>query len=344
MNLQEVLVKYINTPYILVAALVVILFVVYQYFKKNRFPAENIIQGTNLEREFGLSLIGLEDEVQLRSDEDDERSAFTPSVFSTDSSPAILVVEPNEDMRLFITNALRLNYRVIALSDGPKAFQKACEVVPDLVIINTYIGGMEGMTLCETLKSNQVTNHIPVIMLTAKGEVGQSSENIVSKCDSFLVKPFDARELLLSVRDLIDKRKRHHVAFRDQISAVPAFTDFAPADVEFLLKLFYTLETNYHNPAFGVEHLAKEFSFLKLQLFRKLKALANRTPGDFIRFYRIERAKLLLAKDIDSIGLIATKVGFTNLTTFNKVFRDYTGVSPAEFSAQTKASVDNLME
>jgi DNA-binding response OmpR family regulator len=344
MNLQEVLVKYINTPYILVAALVVILFVVYQYFRKNRFPSENIIQGNNLEREFGLSLIGLEDEVQLRGDEDDERSAFTPTVFSTDSSPAILVVEPNEEMRLFITNALRLNYRVIALSDGPKAFQKAFEMVPDLVIINTYIGGMEGMTLCETLKSNQVTNHIPVIMLKPKGEIGQSTDNPVSTCDSFLEKPFDARELLLSVRDLIDKRKRHYAAFRDQISLSPPLTDCAPADVEFLTRLYHTLETNYHNPGFGVEHLAKEFSFFKLQLFRKLKALANRSPGDFIRLYRIEKAKLLLASDNDSVGLIATKVGFTNLTTFNKVFKDYTGSSPTEFAAQTKVSVDNLIE
>lgn len=337
MNLQELLVKYINTPYLLVAASVVLLFVAYQYFKKNKLPVENLIQGNNIEREFGLSLIGLEDEVQLRRDEDDERSAFTPSVFSTDSSPAILVVEPNEDMRLFIANALRLNYRVIALSDGTKAFQKACEMVPDLIIINTYIGGMEGMTLCERLKSTDATNHIPVVMLTARGEKEQSSESIY---DSFLAKPFDARELLISVRDLIDQRKRHHNAFRDQISTDFAFSDFAPSGVNFLKRLFHTLQTNYHNPAFGVEHMAKEFSFSKIQLFRKLKALTNRTPGDILRFYRVEQAKQFLAKEGDAINTIAAKVGFSNLTTFNKVFKEYTGVSPAEFSVQARTTVN----
>jgi DNA-binding response OmpR family regulator len=316
------------------------LFIAYQYFKKNKFPTENLLQGTNIEREFGLSLIGLEDEVRLHSDEDDERSSFSPSVFSTDSSPAILVVEPNEDMRLFITNALRLNYRVIALSDGLKAFQKSCEMVPDLVIINTYIGGMEGMTLCQKLKSNEITNHIPVVMLTGKAEVEQSSQDL--KYDSFLVKPFDARELLLSVRDLIDQRKRHHIAFRDQINMDLAVADLTPASSIFLRKLFHLLETNYSNPAFGVEDLAKAFSFSKLQLFRKLKALTNRTAGDLLRFYRIEQAKYFLSKH-DSLSLIAAKFGFTNLTTFNKVFKEYTGVSPAEFSVQAKTTVDPII-
>jgi DNA-binding response OmpR family regulator len=345
MSFTELIVDYLNTPYLLIAGFVVMLVIAFQYFRKNRFPVNDMLQGNNLEREFGLSLVGLEDEVQMRNnDPDDERSAFAPSVFSSDSTPAILVVEPNADIRISITNALLLNYRVLALGDGSKAFQKACEMIPDLIIVNTYVGGMEGVTLCETLKSTEATNHIPVVMLTAKDEIPGNPGESHLKADAVLVKPFDARELLLCVRNLIDLRKRLQTAFRDQLSAGPHLMEYAPAEARFFDKLFKSLENNFHNPDFGPEALAREFSLTKMQLYRKLKALTNRSPGDMLRSYRIDQAKMLLMHSEGEVSLVARQCGFSNVATFTKVFKEYTGISPLEFSIQPKATVDPIVE
>lgn len=345
MSFTELIVDYLNTPYLLIAGFVVMLVFAFQYFRKNRFPVNDMVQGNNLEREFGLSLVGLEDEVQMRSDDNnDERSAFAPSVFSSDSTPAILVVEPNAEVRVSITNALLLNYRVLALGDGSKAYQKACEMIPDLIIINTYIGGMEGVTLCQNLKATEATNHIPIIMLTAKDEIPGNPGETHLKADAFLVKPFDARELLLCVRNLIDQRKRTQVSLRDQLGSGPGLSEYAPAEAMFFDKLFRALEKNFHNPDFGPEALAREFELTKMQLYRKLKALTNRTPGDVLRSYRIDQAKALLTHGEGEVSLVAMQCGFANVATFNKVFKEYTGISPLEFSIQPKATMDPIVE
>lgn len=344
MKMPELILEYVNTPYLLIAIFVVLLVVVFLYFRKNSVPANELLQSNNLEREFGLSLIGLEDDIQVRTEDDDEVRAFTPSVFASDATPAILVVEPNTEWRVSISNALRLNYRVIALSDGARSYQNAMEMVPDLIIINTYIGGMEGLTLCETLKSSEPTNHIPVVMLTVKDEIPANPGETHLKADAVLVKPFDARELLLCVRNLIDARKRLQKSFREQL-VLHTVSDQLPAPYSnFLNKLFSILRHNYHDASFGVEQLGGELSLSKIQLFRKVKALTNRTPGDILRLYRIEQAKLLLSKAEVAIDDLARLSGFASPAAFNKVFKEYTGISPMEYSARPKVTVDTVLD
>jgi CheY-like chemotaxis protein len=268
-------------------------------------------------------------------------STFTPTFFSSESSPAILVAEHNNDLRLFITNTLRLNYRVVSTSDGHEALEKATETVPDLIITNRYMPGLDGPLLCRKLKSAEPTSHIPVIILTSD-EADQSDEEWTHYADDHLVSIFDARELLMRVHNLIAQRKEMQEEYRKQIRNYPA--PLSLPEKFFLQKLLNVVEEHYRDPLFGVEQLTSRLNMSRLQLYRKLKALTTYAPGDFIRQYRLEHAKQLLLKEGSTVTDVAARTGFINLSTFTKSFKDYTGKSPVEYAEIRNTSDEYLVE
>ena len=267
-------------------------------------------------------------------------STFTPTFFSSESSLAILVAQPHNDLRLFITNTLRLNYRVITATDGLETFAKAIEVVPDLIITDRMMPGMDGSVLCRKLKTTEVTSHIPVIILTSR-EKDLMTSDWHQFADDLMFSTFDARELLMRVHDLIATRREKQDIYRSHLrNAIPSDL---PESL-FLLKAVNVLESEYGNPAFGVEQLTEKLNMTRLQLYRKLKALTTYTPGEFIRQYRLEQAKQLLLKDGASVADVAIRVGFSTSSSFTRTFKDYTGKSPAEFVESNTTSDEYLIE
>jgi CheY-like chemotaxis protein len=271
-----------------------------------------------------------------------DTATFTPTFFSSESSPAILVAEHNNDLRLFITNTLRLNYRVISAADGHEACEKAIEIVPDLIITDRLMPGMDGPMLCRKLKSTEATSHIPIIILTAQ-EKDLMTSDWHQYADDHLHASFDARELLMRVHNLIAQRKSHQEEYRRQIRAYPDPATVNLPEYSFLLKVLTVLETEYGDPMFGVDHLTGKVSMSKLQLYRKLKALTTYAPGEFIRQYRLEQAKQILLKDQTSVTEVAGKTGFSNLSSFTKAFKDYTGKTPVEFVETERTSDESLV-
>jgi AraC-like DNA-binding protein len=265
---------------------------------------------------------------------------FTPTFFSSESSPAILVAEPNNDLRLFITNTLRLNYRVISVTDGLEAFAKAVEVVPDLIITDRMIPGMDGTVLCRKIKTTDVTSHIPVIILTSRERDLMTTE-WHEFADDIMHSTFDARELLMRVHNLIAERKRRQDEYRRHLrSGAPS----GLPENQFINRILDVLESEHGDPAFGVEQLTEKVSMSRLQLYRKLKALTTHAPGEFIRQYRLEQAKQLLLKDGSRVTDVATRTGFSNLSSFTKAFKDYTGKSPVDFAETNTTSDEYLVE
>jgi AraC-like DNA-binding protein len=270
-------------------------------------------------------------------------STFTPTFFSSESSPAILVAENHSELRLFITNTLRLNYRVISTADGVEACEKAIEIVPDLVITDRYMPGMDGPMLSRTLKSTEATSHVPVIILTSS-EKDLLTTDWHRYADDLMHTSFDARELLMRVHDLIAQRKRHQEEYRRHIRSEDNEDGAGLPERPFLRKVLNVLETEYRDPAFGVEQLTARLGMTRLQLYRKLKALTTHAPGDFIKQYRLEQAKRLLAKDGSSVMDVAGRTGFANLSGFSKSFKDYTGKTPVEFAEHGKMSDQYMLE
>jgi DNA-binding response OmpR family regulator len=274
---------------------------------------------------------------------DADRSTFTPTFFSSESTPAILVAQNHNDLRLFITNTLRLNYRVISTGDGHEACEKAIEVVPDLIIIDRFMPGMDGPMICRKLKSTEATSHIPIVILTSS-ERDLMTSDWHQYADDVLHSSFDARELLIRVHNLISLRKKQQEEYRRHIRVYPFVEDSGLPEFGFLKRVLTVLDQQYNDPGFGVDQLTDKLSMSRLQLYRKLKALTTHAPGEFIRQYRLEQAKQLLSKETASVVDVASRTGFANLSTFSKAFKDYTGKSPVEFVENSKASDEFVVE
>lgn len=246
--------------------------------------------------------------------------------------PQILLVEDNEDMLHFIKNQLVKSYRIIEARNGEQGLKKATAQMPDLLITDLMMPKMDGMELCAQLKTQLETSHIPVIMLTARAGVENKIEGLETGADDYLTKPFDAQELAVRVKNLIDQRQRLREHYRDHAHTVhPDKITTSSLDRKFLEQVLELLEKEYANANFGVPQMQRALAMSKTQLHRKLKALTNESPGELLRNFRLKRAAQLLSQKTDTVTQIAYQVGFNNLSYFAKCFKALYGVSPSSY-------------
>jgi DNA-binding response OmpR family regulator len=189
---------------------------------------------------------------------------------------------------------------------------------------------MDGFKMTEKLKKNEHTSHIPVILLTAKAGQQHKLEGLETGADDYLTKPFDAKELLVRIQNLIQQRKLLRKKFAGQVMLKPSEIAVNSADEKFLTHIMQAIEKNMGEDDFGVEELAKEVAMSRSQLHRKLIALTNQAPSEVLRNTRLLRAKELLQKKFATPSEVAFKVGFNSHTYFSKCFKEEFGVSPGE--------------
>lgn len=243
----------------------------------------------------------------------------------------ILIVEDNTDLRSFIRGILREEFQVTEAIDGIDGLAKATANVPDLIISDVMMPRMDGYDLCAQLKSDERTNHIPVILLTAKAARENKLEGLGKGADDYLIKPFDEQELRVRIRNLIDIRKKLQQKYRHGLSLEPDAVAVPPAQQKFLENLKAVIEENIDNERFGVEDMEKEIGMSRSQIHRKLKALTGQPLTTFIRNYRLHRAADLLKQDAGNITEIAFQVGFNSQTYFSSSFQELFGCSPSEY-------------
>jgi signal transduction histidine kinase/AraC-like DNA-binding protein/tetratricopeptide (TPR) repeat protein len=249
----------------------------------------------------------------------------------SDQLPVVMIAEDNEDMRSFIGDTLKTQFAVVSAEDGIEAFEKIVTQVPDLVITDWMMPRMDGNALCEKLKTHPATSHIPIIMLTAKADQQSKLAGLETGADDYLTKPFDARELRIRVNNLVEQRKKLREIYRQQITLHPKEVSIKSPDAVFLEKVLALLEANHNNALFGVEEFTSEIGLSRMQLYRKLKALTGSSPGDFLRQFRLEKAKQLLRLPGIQVSEVAYQTGFNNLSNFTKAFKEFTGLTPSEF-------------
>ncbi len=250
------------------------------------------------------------------------------------SVPSVLLVEDNSDMRHYITEQLIRFYKVKEAVDGRAGLKKAISDPPDLIITDLMMPKMDGIELCEKLKTDVQTSHIPVIMLTAKAGIDNKIAGLETGADDYLTKPFDAKELLVRTKNLIEQRRNLRELYsKTKIQVDPKKITVTSIDQKFLEDLLTLLEENYSDSDFGVPLMQQALAMSKTQLHRKLKALTNEAPGELLRNFRLKRAAQLLAQKADSVTQIAYKVGFNNLSYFAKCFKDLYGVAPSSFGS-----------
>ncbi len=222
---------------------------------------------------------------------------------------------------------------IVEAADGQEGYEKAIEIVPDLVICDLMMPRLDGFEFCKLVKSDIRTNHIPVIMLTAKAALEDRLEGLELGADDYLAKPFNTEELQIRVRNLINIRQvlrdKYSLKIAESIVRTTAKDD--SIDNLFLRKLSSIIEKNISDSSFNVEILAEEMNMTSVQLRRKLKAVTNQTAIEFIRNYRLEKAAEMLQNKLTSVSEVAFLVGFESLSYFSKVFQEKFGKLASEW-------------
>lgn len=244
--------------------------------------------------------------------------------------PQLLLVEDNQDMRHFIRSSLRGKYGIMDARNGKEGVRLAEEHIPDLVITDLMMPEMDGFELSSILKHQETTSHIPIIMLTAKAGTDSKITGWGTGADGYLTKPFDKDELIALADSLMANRRKlaeHYGSQRDWGKVEPALPS---VDRAFVHRILTIVEEHLHDEGFDVDTLGEKSSLSRTQLYRKLKALSNQSPGDFIRAARLQRAFQLLKNGHGNVSEIAYQVGFGNPANFSTSFSRHFGFAPSE--------------
>lgn len=249
-----------------------------------------------------------------------------------DNIPHILVVDDNSDIRTYIRKTLSDKYYVQEAKDGQEGWNKAVEEIPDLIISDVVMPEMNGKKLCNNLKSDERTNHIPIILLTVRASDEERIEGLKYGADEYMTKPFDANELLARVNNLITQRRRLREYYNKSLS----LRDVESKDIDhqFLQRAIRIVEKHLADPEFSVTTFCRELGTSRPQLHRKLTALTNQSTSKFIRTIRLKHAASMLATRSDNVFGVAQDVGFNNLSYFAKCFHEQYGMSPSEYLAK----------
>ncbi|WP_417199732.1 two-component regulator propeller domain-containing protein [Bizionia sp.] len=271
------------------------------------------------------------DERQVSHEPENFNSDLNASIaeFKTDK-PSLLIVEDELDIRSFIVSVFANNYQIIEASNGKIGIEKARKHLPDLIISDIMMPEQDGITLCHDIKTNALTSHIPVILLTAKVGDANEIEGIKTGADAYVTKPFSSEKLKIRVEKLIESRFKLQKHFSNTLTINPELA-ITSTETEFLKRLQTTLDQHITNPDFNSEGLSKQIQISRTQLHRKLKAITGMTTSEFLRSQRLKLSLELLKTSDATMAEIAYQVGFNSPSYFTKCFKDVYGCTPNEY-------------
>ena len=266
---------------------------------------------------------------------------FSPTASS--SLPHILIVEDNHDVIKYLILCLNNKYNIEIAYNGQQGIEKAVEQIPDLIISDVMMPQKDGFQLCQTLKNDERSSHIPIIMLTAKADIQSKLHGLQMGADAYLPKPFNERELNIRIDNLLKLRQNlqsHYLSLvgiqKGSLSTRPGALSFKEqTEKAFVEKVHQIIISHLDDYQFKVEQLCKEVCLSRTQLHRKLKALTGYSTTAFITFIRLEKAKIMLHDPELTITTIAYDVGFSDPNYFAKVFRKNLGITPSEYRNNT---------
>jgi len=244
--------------------------------------------------------------------------------------PHLLLVEDNQELRAYIHSCIGDGYSVTEAADGEEGLLKAIESIPDLIITDVMMPRKDGFEVCRDIKQNEKTNHIPVIILTGKSSHASRLEGLQTEADAYIAKPFDADELRLQITNLLKNRDRMREHYSHKLFLETTQQEITSIEESFLQKAIQLVEENIADEHFSVDQLSKHLYMDRTQLFRKLKALTDQNPSNFIRNLRLKRARYMLENGAGTVSDIAFAVGFSSTTYFNKCFKELYGESPGK--------------
>ena len=248
--------------------------------------------------------------------------------------PMIIIAEDDEEIREYLVSELVGNYEIKAFADGRQAFEEALRTTPDLIISDIRMPEMDGNTLCMSLRSNLVTSHIPVIMLTAMSMDEDRLEGLTTGADAYIVKPFNMDILLQTVVNLIQRTRTLRLKYEhaDKIEGKTAAKSVTSPDEKLLASIMESINRHLDDDGLTIDLIADEVGLSRVHLHRKMKDLTGQTPHDFIRKVRLKKAAELLQTGKMNVSEVTYTCGFSSPTSFSALFKKVYGVSPSQYS------------
>lgn len=238
--------------------------------------------------------------------------------------PLVLIVEDNQDVIYYLRSCLESRYQILEAKNGRQGQAKAIEHLPDLVISDVMMPEMDGFELCEKLKTDERTYHIPIILLTAKVMQEDKLKGLSRGADIYLSKPFQKEELLIHIDQLIQLRRK--LQQRHQLSA----SKTKEVEDPFLKKINTIVEAHLDDPGFNVMPLSRALGMSRVQVYRKLKTLSGFSTAQYIRIIRLQKAYELLKDPTLNIAEVSYQVGYKDPSHFSRSFSQHFGVTPSE--------------
>lgn len=262
------------------------------------------------------------------------------SAVQVGQSNTILIIEDNDELRAFIREIFESGFNVLEAENGALGLEMAAEHIPDIVLSDVMMPGMNGLEVCSRLKNAAATAHIPVVLLTARTQSDQVVEGLSAGADDYLVKPFDPRILELKINNLIRLRDGMKERYRESVLADHLNGSHIARDVNeaFIARLRELVAENISTPGFGVNELAMQVGMSVSVLYRKMRSLTDMTVNEFVRTIRFSEAKKLLESGVYNVSEVATITGFEDSKYFSKEFRKLFGKNPNEIKKQGPAS------
>jgi DNA-binding response OmpR family regulator len=247
----------------------------------------------------------------------------------------ILFVEDNEDVRTYVNDLLKTDYNVLLAESGEIGIEVTKNNLPDLILSDVMMPGMDGFEFCKRIKCDWKTSHLPVILLTARVDHQSKLDGLELGADDYITKPFEQKELLIRIKNLIEQRNQLKEKFSKDINPPAESIFYIKEEKELIEKASAIVEKFLGDEEFNSDVLAKEMFVSRSQLNRKLHAITGQGPGEFIRNYKLKRAAQMILESELSITQIAYEVGFGSPAQFTRAFQKHYNSLPSEFK-QTK--------
>ena len=250
-----------------------------------------------------------------------------------EDAPLLLIIEDNADVVRYLVSLLGDQYRLRIAGNGQEGIDKAIEMIPDIIISDLMMPLKDGFEVCNTLKLDERTSHIPIILLTAKADDLSRVEGLKRGADAYLTKPFNKEELFIRLLKLVELRQQlqSHFGKASGMASRPQPREKSlQIEDEFLKKVKRFLVENLSDENYGIEALCDDLGVSRVQLHRKLKALTNQSASHFIRTIRLHKGKELLEHSDLNVSQVAYEVGFKHPTYFTRLFLEEFGVTPRD--------------
>ena len=247
-----------------------------------------------------------------------------------DGNPILLIVEDNEDVITYLMTILADGYEVVAAADGSEGFDRACELIPDIILTDVMMPVMDGITMIDMLKNDPRTSHIPVVILSAKADVASRVEGLARGADAYIAKPFDREELRAQLRMLIRQRKLLHSRYSAAGFLPPDDNNKFSFEDRFINKINEVMGRHLGDDDFDINTLCEQVNMSRTQLYRKFRSLTSQSPHDYFLKMKLQQARHLLLNSDLTVAEAAYRAGFKNVSHFSKAFTKEFGINPSD--------------